>query len=155
MTGQTATAELNVSRVFEATQAELFEAFTNPDVLSRWFGPPGTELVSADADARVGGGYDFRLRSGGKVNSLHGEYVEVTPPDRLVFTWMIRDPAGDEDNQSLRTLVTVTFTPAGDGQTALNILHEALPTETSRDNHRGGWTGCLDCLNQMITGEKG
>lgn len=154
MTAQQATAALTVTRVFDASPAVLFDAFTDPAVLSRWFGPAGTELLSADAEARVGGRYAFVLRNGDEVNTLHGEYVEVARPDRLVFTWMIRDPEIDDDTeQSLRTLVTITFTPAGDGKTAVSILHEALPTEQSAAAHKGGWTGCLESLHRMISNE--
>ena len=77
MTAQQAIAAVNVTRVFDTTPEVLFDAFTDPGALSRWFGPPGSELLDTQADARVGGRYAFVLRNGDDVNTLHGEYVEV------------------------------------------------------------------------------
>lgn len=77
--------EVAMTRVFDAPRRLVFEAFTEPELLKRWFGPRGWRLVVCEIDLRVGGGFRFVLRDpGGKEMGMRGVYREITPPERSV-----------------------------------------------------------------------
>ena len=77
---------------------------------------------------------------------MGGEYTEVTPPERLVFTWAWED---DHAADSPDTLVTVEFRDLGD-MTEVALTHERFGSAESRDQHRHGWSSSLDCLEQAL-----
>ena len=80
--------------------------------------------------------------SEGDVLPHYGEYLEIRPPEKLVFTW--NSPAVQN------TRVTVELTDRGDS-TELWLTHELLETEANRTSHTEGWTYCLEQLNQLVT----
>ena len=139
------THTLELRRVIPATPARVFEAWTNPEVLSRWFMPAlDYTAVIHEADARVGGRYRFEMqKKEGGSSIVTGEYREVDPPTRLVFTWKW------ESNPQQETLVTVEFHPSGK-HTEVTITHTLFTTETERDYHNEGWTGCMSCLEAAM-----
>jgi len=91
-------------------------------------------------DARAGGRYRIGNElPDGTVIWITGEFVEVAPPDRLVFTWRSNPKqVGDE-------LVTVRFEARGD-ETEVIVEHEGIASEPKREDHERGWIGCLDGL---------
>lgn len=79
--------EMVLTRVFDAPRGLVFDAFTQPDLLRRWFGARGWQLVVCEVDLRVGGAWRFVSRSQDGTEIGHGGvYREVVPSDRLVFT---------------------------------------------------------------------
>jgi len=79
--------EIAMTRVFNAPRQLVFDAWTSPDHLPRWFGRGGDEMIVCDIDLRVGGTWRvvWRLREGGEMG-MHGEYREIDRPARLVST---------------------------------------------------------------------
>jgi uncharacterized protein YndB with AHSA1/START domain len=73
-----------------------------------------------------------------------GEYLEVDPPHRLVFTWRTDRTAGQH------TRVTVTIRRDGE-LTAMTIIHDWLPSDTYRDSASGAWTNVVDRLDRILT----
>jgi uncharacterized protein YndB with AHSA1/START domain len=135
---------LTISRRLAAPPEKVFSAWTDPQKLKRWFGPPGVEVLRAEADARVGGRYRVTARSpDGEEHEVSGAYREVVPNQRLVFTWAWRSTPERE------SLVTVQIRPDGDGS-LLTLTHEQFFDEPARDRHQHGWTGSMDKLEQMI-----
>jgi uncharacterized protein YndB with AHSA1/START domain len=111
----------------------VFPYFTDPARMVEWMG------VAAMLEPRAGG--TFRVQPNSRDVAL-GEYVEVSPPHRVVFTWGF---AGDGRIVTAgSTRVEVTLEPDGDG-THVVLLHHDLP-EGSRANHSTGWTHYLDRL---------
>jgi uncharacterized protein YndB with AHSA1/START domain len=101
-------------------------------------------MLSAEADARVGGRYHMVFRTpDGEEHDVSGSYREVVPNAKLVFTWMWRTMP---ERQSL---VTVALKRDGDG-TLLTLLHEQFFDEAARDRHRSGWSGTLDKLERYL-----
>ena len=99
--------EIVVTRVIEAPRELVFEAFTRPEHVVRWWGPDGWTITNDDMDVRPGGVWRYTmLGPNGEVVPNRITYVEVDPPERLVF-----DLGSDEDGAGFRT--TVTFTQAG------------------------------------------
>ncbi len=100
-------AAFRIERAFAATPEEVFDAWTSPAVLERWWGRPGWSASSFDVDLRVGGGYALRmLDADGKPHAVAGEYREIERPRRLVYTWCWREGGPDPGHVSL---VTVEF----------------------------------------------
>jgi uncharacterized protein YndB with AHSA1/START domain len=77
--------EAVVTREFDAPAALVFEAITNPDLIKRWYGPPGS-LDSCESDPRVGGSWRFAFTVGGKQMAKYGVYTEMEPPHRFART---------------------------------------------------------------------
>src|SRR3982074_3686276 len=88
--------EIVLTRVFDAPRHLVFDAFTKPELLKRWFGPRGWSLAACEVDLRVGGGFRFVPRSpDGKDMGMRGVYHELTPPDRSVHTESFDDYPGE------------------------------------------------------------
>lgn len=137
---------LRLERKFDASPERVFNAWTNPAAVAKWFGPTPEHHATATAlDARVGGHYRIEIRhTGGNVHVAYGTYREVTPPKKIVMTWAW------ENNTALpESLVTVEFTPSGGG-TQLVLTHELLPTEEAREAHKKGWTGCFEKMGTFL-----
>jgi len=117
--------ELVVTRVFDGPARVVFEAWTKPELLMRWWAPKsiGASLVSCEVDARSGGTYRFVFAHGDSKMEFFGKYLEVTPCSRLVWT---NDEAGDAGS-----VTTVTFEEK-DGKTLL-VMRELYPSKEALD----------------------
>jgi uncharacterized protein YndB with AHSA1/START domain len=139
---------LRLERTYEATPEEVFDAWTNPEVLRRWWATePGLATPAAEVDLRVGGGYRLSMEGAdGALHTVRGSYREVSRPERLVYTWAWEEEDGSTGHEST---VTVSFIGAG-GSTTLVVEHTDLPSAESRDRHGEGWAGCLDSLARNV-----
>jgi len=141
------TPELTLKRVIRASATRLFDAWTQPDQLVAWWGPPPVTCSGAEVDLRVGGRYRIaNAMPDGKTFVIEGVFEAIEPQRALVYTWR----AGAD--QASR--VTVAFEPRGD-TTEVAIVHESIPTETMRRAHEAGWGGCLDELERWIASDPG
>jgi uncharacterized protein YndB with AHSA1/START domain len=141
-------APLRLERIFDASAEKVFEAWTSPEVLRRWW-PAGSdwETPVAEVDARVGGRLRLVMRSpDGEEFGGRGEYVEITPPERLVFTWTWAGHEGHEGTQ----LVEVDFREREDGRTTVVLTNRGLEDEESRHKHRRGWEGSFNNLERVL-----
>jgi len=106
--------EIVLTRTFGAPRRLVFDAFTKPLLLKRWFGPRGWSLVVCEVDLRVGSGFRFVLRGpDGRDMGMSGVYREIVPPERSVHVESFDDYPGE-------SLVTAVFTEQG-GQTTLTV----------------------------------
>jgi uncharacterized protein YndB with AHSA1/START domain len=149
MNTKTATAAsigLEVKRLIKAPRERVFDAWTKPDDIMKWFGPDTCHALSAKVDLRVGGEYRIRAHTemAGDVEVV-GIYREVNRPSRLVYTWKWNNPGMDFGD----TLVTVDFVEVN-GWTEVRLRHDGFPAAEPRDKHNYGWTGCLDKLEKMF-----
>src|SRR6267154_3428633 len=88
--------EIVMTRVFDAPRRLVFDAFSKPELLRRWFGPRGWSLVVCEVDLRVGGGFRFVMRGpDGKDMGMRGVYREVVPPERSVHMEAFDDYPGE------------------------------------------------------------
>ena len=137
---------LTIRRTIDAAPAEVFRAFTDPALMQQWWGPPGYTTPRCDMDVRVGGRYHLTMASEkGPEHDLCGEYREIVPDQRLVYTFVWQD--GDYAHHEM--LVTLEFRPAGD-RTELHFTQVKLPSEKARDEHDHGWSGSFDRLTVLI-----
>jgi uncharacterized protein YndB with AHSA1/START domain len=80
--------EIIITRIFDAPRALVFKAFTDPDLIPRWWGPASTSTIVDKMDVKPGGIWRFINRdAGGDENSFHGVYHDVLAPERLVYTF--------------------------------------------------------------------
>ena len=138
---------LELQRRFRAPREKVFRAWTDPAELKKWWGPAGYETPEVEVDLRVGGRYRLAMRKepGGEVFYLNGAYHEVTPPERLIYTWSWEGKEMD----STETLVTVEFRELGP-ETEISLTHERFPGKELRDRHTEGWCSCLDRLGGAL-----
>jgi len=131
-----------VTKVINASREELFEAFTNPEIMSKWFYPEDDMSVEVNNTFHVGGGYTLKMHSkSGDLYTHIGEYKEIIPLEKLVFTW--------NSDFVQNTVVTVTFSEMESG-TEVTISHDLLPAGEMTENHRKGWGGCLSRLETVF-----
>ncbi len=125
---RTSGRELVVTRTFNAPARLVFEAWTEPELLKRWWAPKsfGVSFISCEADARTGGKYRFVFGhpASEQPMAFFGRYIEVTPPLRLVWT---NDEGGEGG-----AVTTVTFEERG-GET-LVVMHDLYPSKEALDD---------------------
>ena len=143
--------DLVIERTFAAAQARVFEAWTSPEVLRRWWGAgPDWTSPAVEIDLRPGGRYRLSMQDpSGSVRTVGGKYVEVDPPRRLVYTWAWESHGAEND---AATLVTVEFREVSPGQTAVILTHTGFADGERRDLHREGWELCIDNLATRVLG---
>ncbi|MBM3601487.1 MAG: SRPBCC domain-containing protein [Alphaproteobacteria bacterium] len=146
-TFDTTPAILTMERRLPAPRARVFAALTRADMLGRWCCPSSFTCPEAEADARVGGRYRLGMRApDGSIHRVGGEYREIRPPDRLVFTWSWE---GEHELAGHETLVTIELDDLGKS-TMLRMTHTGLPSNSARISHREGWTGAFDNLARLV-----
>jgi uncharacterized protein YndB with AHSA1/START domain len=139
---------LEISRVIEAPRDRVYAAWTDPEQLKQWFGPENVKTRELVADARVGGTFRWDIiNSEGEEMTMRGEFRELQPDKKIVFTWQWED---DEDWKNHTSIVTVELYDR-DGGTELRLTHEQLPNEESRDGHTRGWESALDKLERLFS----
>ena len=143
------TDNLVIKRHFKAPPERVFAAFTEKDLMQAWFGPGNTTVPLCEVDARVGGKYRTELHApSGAVHIVTGEFKEIRPPDRLVYTWGWLDGAG----RGPETVVTLTFAPR-DGGTDLTLEQSGFLTQNARDQHEHGWNASWAGLDALLEGK--
>jgi uncharacterized protein YndB with AHSA1/START domain len=136
--------ELVVTRTFNGPARLVFEAWTKPELLKRWWAPKSTgmTLLSCEADVRTGGTYRFVFGfAASEPMSFHGKYLEVTAHARLVWT---NEEGGDDG-----AITTVTFEEKA-GKTVV-VVHELYPSKQALDAARasGVEAGTLEAFEQL------
>jgi uncharacterized protein YndB with AHSA1/START domain len=143
--------EIIITRVFDAPRALVFATWTDPKHLAQWWGPQGFTNPVCEFDARVGGAIRIHMRApNGAVYPMKGEVREIVPPERLVFTNIALDEAG---NAVTDGLTTVTFTEEN-GKTTLTLhTRGAAMVEYAAAYLKGmdvGWTQSIDKLQAYL-----
>ena len=125
---RTSDRELVVTRTFNGPAHVVFNAWTKPDLLKRWWAPKscGISFLSCEADVRTGGTYRFVFShpSAAQPMAFFGRYLEVTPPTRLVWT--------NDEGQEPGAVTTVTFEEKA-GET-LVVMHDLYPSKQALDD---------------------
>jgi uncharacterized protein YndB with AHSA1/START domain len=132
---------VRIERTFAASAEEVFDAWTSPEVMQRWFRPaPGWSTPEAEVDLRVGGRVRVVMRGpDGREVEAGGEYTLIERPHRLVMTWSF------DDHPSNEQLIELTFSESGDS-TTVSMVNSGISTDERRDAQDRGWRRCLDEL---------
>ena len=138
---------LHLERVLPAPRERVFRMHADPDFLARWWGPKGFSAPSIEVDLSVGGSYRIAMQPPeGDRFFLTGEFREVDPGSRLVYTFRWEPP--DPDDRE--TIVVVSLRDHGDS-TALTIDQQPFATDARRALHEQGWNESLDRLEELIS----
>jgi uncharacterized protein YndB with AHSA1/START domain len=148
-TERTSARELVVTRTFNAPARIVFEAWTRPELLKRWWVPKSTgmSLLSCEMDVRVGGTYRlvFRHDAFPEPMAFFGTFVEVIPHSRLVWT---NDEGGEGG-----TVTTVTFEERG--AETLVVMRDLYPSKEALDGaiasgSTGGFSEQFELLDELL-----
>lgn len=137
---------VRLHRVFTAKPDKVFRAFVDADALARWLPPNGYTAHVDELDARVGGRFrmSFTNFTTGTKNGFGGEFREIEPGKRLVYTDRFDDPALPGE-----ILVTVTFREVMVG-TEVHIVQENLPEAIPVEACYLGWQDSLRYLAKLV-----
>ena len=148
---KSASVALAITRVFDAPLARVYKAWSDPVEASKWLGPGGWTGTYKSSNMKPGGSYTIEMKhTDGDVMVAEGSFREVKPQEKLVYTWAWR---GEDGKPGPETLVTVTFKAVGK-KTELTLRHEGFADNESRDNHKAGWDGCFDKLEEFLAGKR-
>jgi uncharacterized protein YndB with AHSA1/START domain len=142
-------AALVLRRTYKAPIQRVFDAWTNPVTLQRWFCPDDMTIPEMHFDPQVGAPYRITMRkSDGELFIVFGQIREVRSPERLRMTWQWEDDDGKPEGNE--TLLTLDFHARGN-ETELVLTHENLTNEESRAGHERGWNQGLDKLAKQLS----
>jgi len=134
--------ELTITRIFDAPRPLVFEAWSEPKHLTRWFAPNNFTVPVCEMEFRAGGKFRLCMSGFGKDHLMNGVFREIVKPERIVWTGML-------DNDTNEVVTTATFEDLGD-KTRLTV-HQTFSIETdSTRGARQGWTETLDHLAEYL-----
>jgi uncharacterized protein YndB with AHSA1/START domain len=136
---------VRIERSYEASAEEVFDAWTSPEVMRRWFHcGPNWDTPVAEVDLRVGGTVRVVMRMpDGRRAGAHGQYLVIDRPHRLVMTWTFDDEPANEQRMEL------SFSEAA-GTTTVLMVNSGISTDERRAGQETGWSGCLDELERLL-----
>ena len=134
---------LTIKRIVNADRKTIFEAFTNKEILGKWFfaGDEQWSVTVQKHEPKVGGEYHFDMNSPENTYWHKGEFKEVVPNEKLVFTW---------NTMAVQNTVVTIALKEVNGGTEVELTHEFMPDEEMRDNHLRGWNIILDRLEKLM-----
>jgi uncharacterized protein YndB with AHSA1/START domain len=136
---------VRIERTFAAPVEEVFDAWTSPEVMRRWFRPaPGWGEAHAEVDLREGGKVRVLMRRpDGTEAGAQGEYTLIDRPNRLVMNWTFDDDSSNEQ------LIELSFSEA-EGSTRVLMVNSGISTDERRNGQDTGWRACLDALERVL-----
>lgn len=139
-----------VSAVFPAPPERLFDAWTRPEDLRKWFGQQPTRLGDIEIDLREGGAWRFHMCSdAGDTELLEGTYLRIHRAKLLSFSWTHLMRAADGTEQKTQpSYVTITFEPFG-AATKMTLEHREIVTEEGRLGVGSGWVESFRTLYRL------
>jgi uncharacterized protein YndB with AHSA1/START domain len=137
---------VRIERTFAASAEEMFDAWTSPDVMRRWFHCDSAwDTPVADVDLQVGGKIRVVMRRpDGTEVEAQGIFTLIDRPHRLVMTWTFDDDPSNEQ------LLELSFTESN-GATTVLLVNSRISSDERRDEQTKGWHGCLDELDRLLT----
>ena len=140
--------QILITREFDAPKHLVYQAWTTPELIKRWWSGDRGEVISAEVDLRVGGAWRYvMVASGGFEVAFHGEFREIVANERIVSTEVYE---GMPDAEAIDTL---TLTES-DGRTTLMLLvqHDAQQTRDAHINSgmEAGMQEAMDHLSSIV-----
>jgi uncharacterized protein YndB with AHSA1/START domain len=137
---------VRIERTFAASAEEMFDAWTSPDVMRRWFHCDSAwDTPVAGVDLQVGGKIRVVMRRpDGTEVEAQGIFTLIDRPHRLVMTWTFDDDPSNEQ------LLELSFTESN-GATTVLLVNSRISSDERRDEQTKGWHGCLDELDRLLT----
>lgn len=145
--------QILITREFDAPRRLVWEAWTTPELVKRWWNARRGEVTVAEIDLHVGGGWRYvMIANDGTEVAFHGEFHEIVPTERIVSTEVFEGLPEGLDPEEHASLNTATFAEA-DGRTTLAILVQYV-SKTDRDaviasGMEAGLQDALDLLEEV------
>jgi uncharacterized protein YndB with AHSA1/START domain len=135
---------LSVSKTINAPVEKVFDAWLDPEMLSKFILPmPGMSQPEVENEPQQGGSFTIIMQVGEDKIPHTGQYLEISRPDKLVFSWL--SPFSTDGST-----VTIDFSEMPDGRTNVQLRHIKFIDEEARSDHEGGWTNILQVLNNIL-----
>ena len=163
------TNQVTIERVFEAPLEKVWEAWTKPEEIKKWWGPEGFSAPEIEIDFRVGGKYHYMMRGpieeGGEEMDMWsgGEFKEIVPHEKIVATDHFSNEAGDtvdpatfgmSEDFPKESDMTILFQRQGDS-TKLSIIYEGVSAKAyeayKQSGMHEGWQSSLNKLEKALT----
>ena len=136
---------LTVTRRINQPAKKIFDAWLNPKMMARYMVPDDSFTVPhAEIDAKVGGRFSFVVKKDNETPHA-GTYLAIDRYTKSAFTW--ESPFAADGS-----VVTLMFTPAGEGATDVELTHVKFVSEQSRDGHKRVWGQIIATLDQLVSG---
>lgn len=134
--------KLNVRRHIKASPETVFDAWTDPEKMQKWWGLKEASCPCVEIDLKVGGAYRIaNALPDGRVIWITGYYEAIIRPNRLVYTWSVDGGAPEK--------VEVSIDPSDNGS-LLTICHFAIPDTETYSGHERGWMESLNALEVFL-----
>ena len=135
---------IKINKCIKAPINEVFDAWLNPEILARFMLPSPTMKHSPTSnDTRIDGRFEILMKVGDKQIPHTGTYLEISRPNKLVFTW--ESPTSIDNS-----IVTLNFSPLEENKTNIELTHVRFIDKQRRSNHEGGWTQILSTLDDVF-----
>jgi uncharacterized protein YndB with AHSA1/START domain len=136
--------QVSIQKQFSASRDELYKAWTEENQLKQWWRPMDKELVSVENEIQEGGTVVYTFSNDLKIQ---GEYKEVQPGQRLVYSWIWELP--EDSHHKCEYLLTVLFNNKDNGS-ELQVTQENFKNEHSIQPHQDGWEQALENLTAFL-----
>ncbi|WP_346926046.1 SRPBCC domain-containing protein [uncultured Arthrobacter sp.] len=137
---------LDLECTLDAPPEEVFRMLTESTELVKWWGPQNFTIPAADLSLTEGGHYRFRMAPpDGEPFHLSGEFLEIDPPWRLVYTFRWEEPTPDDRE----TVVDLSLGTTGEA-TRLALSQGPFLTAERVALHRSGWTESFEKLQAVL-----
>lgn len=134
---------LTIRRTFDAHLARVWQYFTNPAELTKWYAPGHMEVKVHVWDAREGGLVDIEMGGEDKTHEIRGVFLVVHEMKKLVHTW-------ERQHDKATSKVTVELRDNGHGRTDVILTHGGLANGEEVEAHAEGWASCFDKLAKAL-----
>jgi len=139
-----------ITRIFVAPRALIWKAWTDPRMMAQWFGPRGFTSTVPEFDLRVGGTFRIVMHGCGDAYPMKGTFLEVVPPERLVYS----NIATDKNGNHLLTGETTVILTESDDKTTLTLTSHAVGlvpyAPQMLAGMEAGWTQSIDKLEELV-----
>lgn len=136
-------------RIIPALPGEVYEAWTQPDIIRQWLAPGENHVIEAHSDVRVGGAFLVRSAApDGVIHTIRGVYRELRPAQRIAMTWSYSGPV--ELLCLMETLLEIDLSETAGGSTAMTVRQSRIASHAAADAYAGGWPTCFDKLDKAL-----
>jgi uncharacterized protein YndB with AHSA1/START domain len=137
---------LEVKKTFFVSAEMIYDAWLDPQAVQEFMRPADVITIpEPKIDANIGGAFLFEMHAGENVLPHKGEYKILNRPNKIQFTWNSVN-TNEEDS-----LVTILINKVDENSCDLILTHELLPSESSKNDHNGGWTNILKHLEGLTS----
>ncbi len=142
------------TRRFSASAAEVYEAWTEPDVMRLWLAPGPNVVIQSEADVRIGGALLIRTQApDGTVHTINGTYRDLVPAVRIAMTWTYTGPFALICG--METLIEISIHADSDAETTMTFAQSRFASDEAEAAYEADWPSCFEKLTTAFAGASG